>query len=36
LGETKVTFKPTALADARELTAFIPSTTANLELTAAP
>jgi hypothetical protein len=36
LGETKVTFKPTALAEARELTAFIPSTTANLELTAAP
>jgi hypothetical protein len=34
LGETKVKFKPITQNDPRELTVFIPSTSANLELTA--
>ncbi len=36
LGETKVKFKPITQADARDLTVFVPSTSANLELTATP
>ncbi|HBJ33926.1 MAG TPA: hypothetical protein DDZ51_04000 [Planctomycetaceae bacterium] len=36
LGETKVKFKPITQTDARDLTVFVPSTSANLELTATP
>lgn len=36
MGETKVKFKPITQNDPRELTVFIPSTSANLELTATP
>lgn len=36
LGETKVKFKPITQTDPRDLTVFVPSTSANLELTATP
>jgi hypothetical protein len=36
LGETKVKFKPITQTDARDLTVFVPTTSANLELTAKP
>lgn len=36
LGETTVKFKPITQTDVRDLTVFVPSTSANLELTATP
>jgi len=36
LGETKVKFKPITQADLRDVTVFVPSTSANLELTVSP